>query len=236
MAESLLIDLEAARRASTRVFLNFTGNERALRDEKGFSLTKWKQRVDRYRAIDFTSYIADGTIIAHFIMDEPSDASNWSGKKVSLAEVDEMARYSKEIWPTMATVIRAQPDYLQGYQFKFLDATWAHYVHRYGPIDAFIEKNVSEAKAVGLAFVTGLNVLNGGSPSSGIPGRKAGKFAMSASEIREWGGKLLADPYICAFIMWKYDSKYFTRPDISAAFSDLRQKAESHSKKTCRPG
>jgi hypothetical protein len=145
-----------------------------------------------------------------------------------------MARYSKEIWPTMATIIRAYPAYLQGHQFQYLDAAWAHFVNRLGPIDEFIAKNIPAAKAAGLAFVTGLNVLNGGSPESEIPGRRAGKFGMSPSEIRAWGGALLAQPDICGFIMWKYDSHYFSRPDIKAAFSELRQKAENHPKKDCR--
>jgi hypothetical protein len=234
---ALMADLEAARRSDTRIVLNMTGNEQWLRDANGFSMTKWKARVDRFRGLDFTSYIADGTIIGHFILDEPSDKNNWSGKQVSQAEIDEMARYSKEVWPTMATIIRAWPDYLVGYQYKYLDATWAHYVSRLGSIDAFIAKNTSEAKAAGIALITGLNVLNGGTSESGIPGRNEGKFAMSASQVRTWGSALLAQPSICGFFMWKYDpehSSYFERPDIIAALADLKKLAVAHPKTECR--
>lgn len=229
-----MTDLEAARRSNTRVVLNMTGNEQWLRDGNGFSLTKWKQRVDRFRGMNFTSYIADGTIVGHFILDEPSDKHNWNGKQVSLSDVDEMAKYSKELWPSMATIIRAWPAYLQGYQYKYLDAVWVHYVSRLGPLDEFIDKNTREAQAAGLAFITGLNVLNGGNDESGIPGRHAGKFAMSASQIRAWGGALLSQPSVCAFFMWKYDERYFSRPDIIAALSDLNDDARKHPRRECR--
>jgi hypothetical protein len=235
-AESLLIDLEAARRTHTRVLLNFSGSGDNFSDDAGFTLETWKRRVDRFRGLDLTSYIADGTIVGHFIMDEPSDPSNWKGKQVTPAEVDELARYSKEIWPTMAALVRAWPAYMKGYQFKYLDAVWAQYHSRFGPIDAFIASNVRDAKASGLALVAGLNVLNGGSASSGIPGRTAGKYAMSASELRTWGGALFSEPYICALFIWKYDQGYYTRPDIKAALLDLNHLAESHSKEACRRG
>jgi hypothetical protein len=233
---SLLIVLEAARRASARILIGLTGSESRLLGEDGhFSLNVWKRRVDRFRGIDFSSYIADGTIIGHYIMDEPHDPTNWGGRTVSHADVDEMARYSKELWPSMATIIRGKPDYLKGYQYKYLDAAWMQYTVQFGPIESFISSNVQDAKASGLALVAGLNVINGGSPTSGIPGRREGKFGMSASELKAWGGALLAEPYTCAFIVWEYDSAYFSRPAIKAAFEELEQQARTYPKKSCRP-
>ena len=167
--------------------LTFTGADNAYKDSSGFSLTKWKQRVDRFRGLNLTPYVADGTIVGHFLMDEPSDPSNWYGNRVSLPDIDEMARYSKEIWPTMPTIIRGWPDYLKGYQYKYLYAAWAQYHQRFGSIDTFISDNVREAQADGLALVAGMNVLNGGTAAGGIPGRTRGKYGMSASEIKTWG-------------------------------------------------
>jgi hypothetical protein len=57
---------------------------------------------------------------------------------------------------------------------------------------------------------------------------------MSASQVRSWGGALLSEDYVCAFMMWKYNEPYLSRPDIKAALSDLRDKARSHPKKACR--
>jgi hypothetical protein len=231
---SLLADLEYARRSNTRVLLNLTGSERYLIDEKGFSFEKWKARVDEHRNIDISSYIADGTIVGHFIMDEPEDRSNWGGTTVSHEDIDRIAQYSKEIWPDLPTVIRVVPGWLKGYQFQYLDAAWAQYLDRFGPLDAYIATNIRDAQESGLALVGGLNVLNGGSKNSGIPGHKAGKFAMSANEIRTWGGALLAQPYFCAFIMWEYEPNYFSRPDIKAAMAELSQKAKAHPQQSCR--
>jgi hypothetical protein len=228
-------DLERARRTDTRVLINFTGNEANLRDETGFSMEKWKARMDRFRGMDLTSYIDDGTIIGHFLLDEPSDKANWNGDQVTHAEIDEMGRYSKERWPQMLTIIRAWPDYLKGFSYKYVDGVRFHYLDRLGPLDPWIDTHFREARALGLAIVSGLNVLNGGSENSGIPGRKLGKFAMNASELRAWGEKLLAQPDLCAFIMWEWDDKYYERPEIKAVVADLKRKAESLPKRACRP-
>lgn len=229
----LMADLEAARRAGARVVLSMVGAERRIRGPDGhFSLAKWKLRLDRYRDFDFSSYIEDGTIIGHYIMDEPHDPTNWSGKTVSRSDVDEMAKYSKQLWPSMVTIIRGWPDYLKGYEYKYLDAAWAQYSERFGDIDTFIANNVRDAKASGLGLVVGLNLLGGGGPN-GIKGFYVGRPAMTASQLRSWGSALLAEPYACAFISWKYNETYFSRSDIRSAFAELREKARSRAKKSC---
>lgn len=233
VASCLVADLEAARRANLRVFISFTGNEQYLRDENGFSLTKWKQRVDRFRNVDLTSYISDGTILAHLIMDEPADPNNWNGKVVSLSDIEAMAKYSKEVWPTMLVYIRTWPEYLKGGQFPHLDAVWFHYLDRWGDIDSFLAKHLGDLRGLGLKVIGGLNVLNGGSKSSGIPGKGSGKNAMSADEIRTWGGKFFAQPDLCAFLLWEYDAGYLARPDIKAAVEELAQKARNYPKNSC---
>jgi hypothetical protein len=231
--ERLMRDLETARRANTRMFISFRGNQEFTRDSNGFSLTMWKERIDRFRGVDLTSYIADGTIIGHFLMDEPEDRSNWNGRVVPQAMIEEMANYSKQLWPTMVTMVRTHAYYLEGHQYPHLDATRVHYLDRFSPIDSFINANVDGAKALGLALVGGLNVLNGGSKTSGIPGKWAGKFAMNADEIRAWGTRFLSED-ICAFILWEYDSTYLARPEIREALAELAQIAQSRPKRECR--
>jgi hypothetical protein len=229
----LLADLDAARRANVRVFISFTGNEQYNRDANGFSFTKWKQRVDRFRNLNLTPYINDGTILGHLIMDEPNDKGNWNGKVVTQAEIEAMAAYSKEVWPTMTTYLRTFPDFLKGGQYPHLDALWFHYLERFGPIDEFIDKHFPVVRSLGLKIIAGLNVINGGGKDSGIPGKGEGKNAMSADEIREWGGKLMAQPDLCAFLLWEYDDSYFDRPDIKAAVEDLANKARAFPTRDC---
>jgi hypothetical protein len=230
---TLLAKLEAARRTNGRVLIGFAGNEGQYRDSGGFSLPTWKQRVDEFRDIDLSSYIADGTLIGHFIMDEPNDRSNWNGHQVSLADIEAMARYSKEIWPDLPAVIRAWPDYLKGYQYRYLDAAWAQYHERFGSIDDFIAENVRDAQASGLALVLGLNVLAGGG-KDGLPGYHSDKYAMTASQVRAWGTTLLSQPYVCAFFMFRFNPDYFARADIQEAMTELSAKAQSIPHRPCR--
>ena len=99
-----------------------------------FSLDKWKARLLPYRSINFSSYIADGTIIGNYLIDEPNDPTNWAGTTVSPATLDEMAMYSKQIWPTMPTIVRVSPSYLKGHTYQYLDAAWAQYHSRFGDV------------------------------------------------------------------------------------------------------
>ena len=223
---TLVAKLEAARRANGRVLLSFAGNSEFYRDSNGFNLAMWKRRVDRFRGIDISSYIADGTLIGHYIMDEPSDRNNWFDHTVALADIDEMARYSKEIWPDLPAIIRGWPWYLKGYQYKYLDAAWAQYHPRLGSMDDFIATNVADAKASGLALVIGVNALAGGG-DAGLPGYYFEKKSMTAAQLKEWGGAWLAKPYGCAFFMFRYNEAYFTRPDIKEAMAELSRKAQA---------
>jgi hypothetical protein len=229
----LIAKLEEARRTNGRVLLSFSGSPSKVTDQNGFNLAKWKQLVDEYRGFDFSPYIADGTLMGHFIMDEPSDPSNWNGKVVPLSDIDEMARYSKEIWPELPAIIRAWPDYVEGYNFRYLDAVWAQYHSRFGSLDDFIDKNVRLARASGLALVMGLNVVAGGNDPS-MKGYHNERLAMTAAQVRQWGDRILDEPYICAFFMFRFNPDYFNRPDIQAVMDDLSNKASARPIKECR--
>jgi hypothetical protein len=234
---TMLLTLEAARRANLRLFIHFTGSEMNYRDQNGFNFAMWKARVDRFRDMDLSSYIADGTIIGHRILDEPSDRNNWNGHVVSLEDIEAMAKYSKEIWPTMPAVIRAWPEYLKGYPFKHLDAAWAQYTVRFGSVEEFIASNIRDAKEAGLGLIAGLNLLDGGSGESGIKGRQGARrqlWGMSAGEIRKWGNVIMAQPDICAFLMFEYNASYLAHQDIRQALAELAQKAKTHPGGECR--
>ena len=215
------------------MLISFAGASGAYTDSAGFNLSKWKQKVDEFRGLDLSSYIADGTLMGHYIMDEPSDARNWNGHLVSLADIDAMARYSKEIWPDLPTIIRGWPAYLKGYQYEYLDAAWAGYHSRFGSIDDFIVDNVRDAKASGLALVVSLNMLAGGG-ESGVQGYYYDRYSMTGSQVRSWGTALLAEPYACAFFMFRYHPDYFARADVQDAVAELSEKARSLPNRPCR--
>jgi hypothetical protein len=224
----LLGDLAAIKARGGKVALMFAGPEHLYKDSDGhFSLSKWKARVDLFKDVDFSSYVADGTIIGHYLIDEPQDNVNWNGRPISPETVEEMARYSKARWPNMVTIARTWPDYLDNKSggFRYLDASWAQYAaNRFPNVDEFIQYNVAKAKGVGLALIVGLN-LRDGSPTKGN---------MSARQIRSYGTGLLSSSYPCAFISWKYDDQYLASWDIRSAMNDLRDIAQRRSFKTCR--
>lgn len=220
----LLKELAAIKARGGRVVLMMVGNEQYYKDADGhFSLTKWKQRVDRYRGVDFSSYVKDGTIIAHYLIDEPNDPANWNGQPIPGSTVDEMARYSKQLWPDLATVARVEPGYFSG-TMRYLDAAWAQYLERRGDASDYIRRTVADAQARGLGLIVGFNVLKGG--VNGAP--------MTAAQVGSWGSALLSSSYPCAFISWKYDAPYLSSSGIGSAMDGLRDKAQSRAGRSCR--
>lgn len=219
----LLSVLQQVKSRGGKVILALSGSPKYYLDGKYFSYSKWKERVNRYRNVNFRSYIDDGTVIGHYLIDEPNDPANWGGRPVSSATVEEMAKFSKSLWPTMPTIVRAEPRHM-GDNHRYLDAAWAQYLYRRGNVNEYIRDVVEDAQRKGLQLVVGLNVLKGGSPNG---------TAMTGSEVESWGGALLSSSYPCAFINWKYTDSYMSSSSVRSAMSELRRKAESRSTKRC---
>jgi len=212
-----------------RVILAMAGHEMYYKDAQGhFSFSRWKERVNRFKGVNLSSYVADGTIIGHYMIDEPNDPANWNGEPIPGSMLEEMAKYSKSIWPGMNTIVRAQATYLDNFTttYKYLDAAWAQYAERFGDPRAYIAGNVAAAKSKGLALVMGLNISMG----------TLNKTELSPQQIENWGSALLSDSYPCAFISWQYREPYMSRPEIRTAMSSLAQKARSHAARACGSG
>jgi hypothetical protein len=225
--EYLLSNLSAIKARGGKVMISLAGNRKYYTDSYGrFSFTKWKSQVYRYRNINFSSYITGGTIIAHYLVDEPSCSGCWGGQVISQSTLEAMAKYSKSLWPSMPTAVRTYADWLGKWSgtYYYLDAAWAQYVYRHGDASDFLSREVSAARRKGLALVVGLNILNGG------PNRSR----MTATQVKSWGATLLSSSYPCAFLSWQYNSDYLSRSDIKSAMYYLRDKAKNRSFKTCR--
>lgn len=219
-------DLAAIKSRGGKVTLNLAGSQKYYKDADGhFSLSKWKARVDRFRNIDISSYIKDGTIIGHYLIDEPYDAANFNGQKVGGATLEAMAKYSKQIWPEMATIVRGEPYKITwSGTYYYLDAAWAQYLYQKGDVNDYLAKNVSSAKNMGLALIIGLNVPDGG----------PNKATMTSTQVKNWGSTLLNSSYPCAFISWKYGDDALNTSGMKSAMDALRSKAENHTSKTCK--
>ena len=94
-----------------------------------------------------------------------------------------MAKHSKELWPTMATIVRVAPSWLASasVNYRSLDAGWTQYTSGKGDAAKWVASEAAAAKRKGLGLVVGLNVLDGGNGSSKIRGWSQGKWAMSAA-------------------------------------------------------
>jgi hypothetical protein len=213
-------ELAAIKARGGRVVLTFSGNERHYKTGGRFDMAKWKARVNRFRGVDFSSYVRDGTIIGHYLIDEPNDPQNW-GRPIPPSTLEEMAKYSKQLWPNLTTVVRVEPGYL-GHNHRYLNVAWAQYVYRKGTASDYIRRNVANASSRGLGLIVGLNILKGG-PGGG---------RMSASQITTWGSTMLSSSYPCAFISWQYNSN-LTTSAMRTAMNVLRRRAESRASKRC---
>ena len=234
---NILSILSAARAKGARVVIKLCkGKDSYVKNADGtFSLSKWESLVNRYTSVNLGPYIADGTIVGHYLIDEPQRASRWGGKVIPPSTLEAMAKYSKQRWPGMTTFVRAGPTWLAGSSvtFTYLDAGWAQYSANKGDVTKWISAEVAAAKRIGLGLAVGLNVLDGGNGSSKIQGYSSGKYVMSANELKTYGSALLNQSYSCAFYMWMYDGTYYNRTDNETAMASLSQMARAHQKTAC---
>lgn len=234
---SIRRDLEIARKNGARVFLQLAGRKKNYQNGNGsFSLTKFKALLAKYKGLNLDSYIADGTLAGHMLIDEPSDKSNWNGKPMSYADVEAAAKASKALWPRMPTLVRAVPTWLQGAKFRWthLDGAWGQYSARKGEVNRYVAAETRAAKAEGLKMVWGLNVLDGGNGSSRKRGTGAGKYNMSASELQKYGKALLGASNTCGFLMWMYSSSYVKNSSVMTAMKSLSKLAKSRPVQACK--
>lgn len=215
--------LEAARRAGFQIIVRpVRGSARFEDPVTGrFRLDLWKLELDRFRGMDFSAYIQDGTIIGIYLMDEPMDPSNWTkgcvmdpatmvclrdangaiiedkGEVVSFADIDASAEYAKQLFPGVPMGVGSRPTQLEpGAPFQHLNFALAQYSLRrvVGPAE-FAATEIAVAKRIGLGVQLSINAMGG---NGGLP--------VTASQLRSWGMELAREPYACALTMWKWES------------------------------
>lgn len=217
--------LEAARAADLHLIINLTGSRRRFQEPDGaFSLDRFQELLGHYRRLDFAPYVADGTIIGHMMFDEPQDPSNWNGAPIPYADIEAAAAYSKELWPAMPVGVGGPPDFLQaGAPWAALDFAFAQYTTRRGDLATWLPQQVQAAQQAQLGLVLSLNILGGNDRSP-----------VTAAQLTDWGTQLLAEPYACALLMWKFDPTYLQDPAIAAAMADLAQLARDRPAPPCQ--
>ena len=192
----LLQSLAQIKARGGKVAVMFAGQEDYYKEGGHFSFTEWKARIDRFKSVNFTSYINDGTIIGHYLIDEPNDPANWNGQPVPPSVLEEMARYSKQLWPDMVTIVRVEPGYLASNTNTSTPPGRSTSAEGTGRRVRPTERR--RRPAARSRSRRGLNLLKGGTPNGS---------RMTASEVESWGSALLDSTYPCAFISWTYEQE-----------------------------
>ena len=242
-----MAELSTARSKGGRMILELaSGSDDNIQNSDGtFSLTKWKAMVLAFKPLALGSYITDGTLMGHFLIDEPQNARKWGGKAIPHTTVEAMAQYSKQLWPSLPTFVRAAPTWLEKspITYTYLDAAWTQYEAYFKgrpampEVNTWITAEVAAAKRKRLGLIVGLNILDGGNGSSGFRGWMTGNYAMSATEIRNYGTALLKQSYACGFFSWTYlysGATYMAKPAIRSVLTELSNMAKAHVKTSCR--
>ena len=231
----IMRDLAIARKRGARVFVQFAGRTKHYQNRNGsFSIEKFKKLLRAYKGLKLDSYIADGTLAGHMMIDEPSDKSNWNGRPMSHKQVEEAAKASKAIWPKLPTLVRTVPSWLAGSRWTYLDGAWAQYSARKGNVVKYRDAESRAAKKAGLKLVWGLNVIDGGNGSSKKRGTIRGKYNMSASELQKYGKSLLGASHTCGFLMWMYHPSYVRNSAVRRSLKQLSNYAKSRPAQTCK--
>lgn len=224
--------LPMARAAGVRVMLRLSGDHPRYTRDGNFTLELWKQQLSLWDGVNLAPFVADGTLAGHMLLD---DIKNFEGHDPTAAELDEMARYSKEKFPGLFVFVRERASGMPvpaGGRYAHVNAVVNQYKTLDGPVEAFLALDLAASRRLGVGNIHGLNIANGGDGSSKQPGWAKGRFAMSADEILRYGRVLAADPSYVAFLNWEYDgterwsdgsvgADYFARPEVEAALAEL---------------
>ncbi|OGM10748.1 hypothetical protein A2Z22_02585 [Candidatus Woesebacteria bacterium RBG_16_34_12] len=217
--------LDGARKANISLMVNLAGGRNSFQNEDdSFSVDKFKSRIDQYKEIDFDSYVNDGTLIGHLMFDEPQDPNNWNGLAVSFSDIDEAAKYSKDLWPNLPVGVGGPPTFLKNYSWSYLDFGFAQYVSKRGNVVSWKNSEVNAAKSAGLGLVLSINVLGGNNGAE-----------VTSDQLKDWGEILASDPYACALLMWKFDENYFSDSDVMSSVDDIVEVSNSQTSTSCKP-
>ena len=228
--------------AGMKLVVRLTGEHDNYTDDDGnFDIDMWKDVLDGWVDMGLDDFIDDGTIIGHILID---DVQNFEGADPTGDELDEMARYSKALFPDLLAIVRLQADQLPvptAGTYAYVDAAVNQYNSvKDGDIADYGEDTATAADALDVGIVSGLNIVDGGDGSSGVEGYSGGRYAMSADEIRRYGAVLLTVEACGMFLMWEYDGEtpwadgtsigtdYFDEDDLTDALAELGHIASTH--------
>ncbi len=225
--------LPMVKAAGMRITLRLTPDHEAYTDAKGnFDLVMWENALLPWYGSGVQGFVDDGTLVGHMLLD---DIQNFDGRDPDAAELDEMARCSKTLFPGLMTYVREKASAMpppDGGRYTWVDANVNQYEAAEGPVGTYASAQAGAARALGLGVIMGLNIADGGDGSSRKAGYRAKHWAMSPAEILADGRALASVPGVGMFLNWEYDAEeqwadgsigatYFNQPPLQEALARL---------------
>lgn len=247
--------LDAYADAGEKCFVRLWRTNFVVDANGNFQISLWKQEVDRY-ANDPAARAAiiqrsqDGTIICHMLADDILSERLWgSTAPLQGALLDEMASYSRQKFPDLLTIVRARFSQIGNFAFQHLQGVNAQYLFGRGGVaqggmtqsqwrtadaTAYADQELADRAGLpnnagaNMVLQFGLNVVNGGDTTSGIPGDGSppGKFYMGANELTDYAD-VLVPRTTGLFSTWERGSDgssdfYYNRSDVQASMNAIR--------------
>lgn len=231
--------LPMVRDAGFKATFRMTPNHDSFTTSGSFDLGLWKDELDAWEGYDVQEFIDDGTLVGHMVLD---DIRTFDTTNPNAADLDEMARYSKEMFPGLMTYVRERANRMpvpSSGEYVYLDACVNQYETLHGDVITYAAEQEALSLGMNLGVINGLNIADGGDGSSGQAGWRSGFHAMSAAEITEYGNVLAAVPSMGMFLNWEYDgdeawsdgtigSDYFDQPEFVTALTNLAVVVGNH--------
>jgi hypothetical protein len=231
-------EIRALEALNAKVILN-QGGYAKFKDGRGrYSATKYYQWVQSLRpyAAAWRPFVANGTLKGVQLIDDRL-SHNWGGVSITNAQIDQMAKWWKQLLPGVTTLISGGYAWnLQGYKFYHLDGTINQYNARYmGDVRAWRDRSLAAARSAGVSIILSLNVLDGGKIVRGCHrGGSSKTCSMSPTELRTYGAAIAAAPGVCAIGTWKHQSAYHSQPGVLRALKYIAGLAAQRPELSCR--
>ncbi|MEW5985714.1 MAG: hypothetical protein AB1791_03685 [Chloroflexota bacterium] len=209
--------LDIAQGCGTQVILRLTGRTSNVLNDSGvgLSLARYEDAINDFAGL-IDPYVANGTILAHFTIDEPHDCQNdWGGQCPTPAEVDEAGRLSRKYWPTLLTMINTSPSYAGRYHWQYTDIVNFQYSFHKGSLEAFINGSLAvleEGQAHQIAW--SIQATRGGCD-------EFNECPMTPSQIEEVGRAMCATGRGAWLYFTGYREEFMT-PEVEQAIQQVR--------------
>jgi hypothetical protein len=194
----------------------------------------WVQTLKPYVA-SWQPYLADGTLVGVQVIDDIG-TMNWGGVAITKAQIEEMAKWWKQLAPGITTFVREKATGLTGFTWVYLDASITQYNARYmGDVTKWRDSNVVAARNARVGLMLSMNTLNGGKVVAGCyHGGSPTYCSMSPTELRTYGAVQAAAPEGCGLMSWKSDPEYHLQPGVAEALTYLAGLAKTRPAVSCK--